>query len=256
MKKLLLAAIPLAALAGCASSGGGSNAGTAAQAAAVAAPVSPSCGSQGISWRGNGGKTDLKALLGDMNDIESAAGALEDAADAGDDLSGPEASLQSASASFGSDAQSGEADPPPSCIPGVRMAYLQAMTDYSKAAGNYQDAVSELSSDSDSVALGDMRAGTKAMNNGNTEIDTVDAEGDQIANAALGPAGGHGPADLLRAELDRVVRLVSSFSVTTPAIPPEILINSTPVSDIRGSGLRLLQRTEGARLLPALSVSS
>jgi hypothetical protein len=54
------------------------------------------------------------------------------------------------------------------------MPYLQAMTDHSKAAGDYQDSVSELSSGNYSVASGDLAAGSKAMDNGNTQIGTVD----------------------------------------------------------------------------------
>lgn len=55
----------------------------------------------------------------------------------------------------------------------MRGPYAQGLADYSKAAGDFQDSVSELSSGSYEVAVGDVQAGTKAMSAGNGEISTA-----------------------------------------------------------------------------------
>jgi hypothetical protein len=81
-----------------------------------------------------------------------------------------ESDLQSAAASLQSDAQAAEADLPPSCMPGVRQPYAQGLTDYAKTADDLQDSVAALDSDSWSVAVGDVAAGTKAATAGNGRL--------------------------------------------------------------------------------------
>lgn len=158
------------------SSGGGPGSNTAATGAAPASQAAapqPSCQDQAVSWKNNGGASDADAIEGDLSGIQKAATSFQTAANSGGDLSGAESALQSASASLQSDAQSAEADLPPACIPGVRRPYAQGLADYFKAAGDYQNSVSELGSGSDDVALGDVEAGTKAMNAGNGKINTA-----------------------------------------------------------------------------------
>ena len=107
-----------------------------------------------MAWRDNGGKTQLAAVSSDLTGVEDAGTTLAAAMNASTDLSGPESALQSAAVSLQSDAQAAEADLPPACIPGVRRAYGAALTDYSKAAADYQNGVSELGSGSYDVATG------------------------------------------------------------------------------------------------------
>jgi hypothetical protein len=124
MKLLCVCVLTLAAIvitAGCASTA------TATQAAASrstsskpTAPASPSCLSQVVAWRDGGGKSEVDSVVSDLGTIQKAGSALGDAMSVGLDLSRPESDLQSAAASLQSDAQAGEADPPPSCVNGMR----------------------------------------------------------------------------------------------------------------------------------------
>lgn len=162
------------ALAGCGSSagtGGTDSAGSAATRAAVgslesSAPASPSCQSQALAWKNGGGASHLNPIVSDLSAIQDAF--------AGSDRS--PAALQAAAASLRSDVHAAEAALPPPCIPGMRPAYGLALTDYSKAAGDFQDTASEQRNGNDSVALADAQAGTDAMGAGDTEISAADAD--------------------------------------------------------------------------------
>lgn len=154
----------------------GKTAATAAASRTTAASVTApsSCQDQAVSWKDNGGASHLNAMEADLTDVSNAAEAFVAAADPGDYSSNVVSALQSASASLQSDAQSAETDLPPACIPGMRGPYAQALTDYSKAAGDFQDAVTEMSggmsSGGDAVAVGDVDAGNAAMSAGNGKI--------------------------------------------------------------------------------------
>jgi hypothetical protein len=84
--------------------------------------------------------------------------------------------MQSASASLQSDAQATRADLPPSCFPDLRQDEANAMTYYATAAGDSQNAISELSSGSEDVAVGDIKAAGKAMNEGNDKLNAAAAD--------------------------------------------------------------------------------
>jgi hypothetical protein len=161
------AALAVLAVTGCASQGPSA---TASAAAAVRSAQAPSCTDLAVTWRDNGGRTQLGAVVTDLTAIRNAATNLESAANTGGDVSGPEAALQSAAASLGSDTQAAEADPPPACVPGLRSNYEAALTDYSKTASDYQNAVSALASGSYGVAGGDVTAGTTAASAGDTRF--------------------------------------------------------------------------------------
>jgi hypothetical protein len=175
---IAITAISIAALAGCASAGNspGAVVTPASGPAPAAAPSSPSCNSQAVSWRNNGGQTQVNAISSDLTAVHTAAEALAADMEAGNGLSSDESALQSASASLQSDAQAAEANLPPLCIPGFRSAYGQALTDYSKASEDWQDGVGELSSGSEAVALGDIAAGTTASDAGNVKLQAADTD--------------------------------------------------------------------------------
>jgi Protein of unknown function (DUF2510) len=136
---------------------------TSAAAAAVASASPPDCNSQAISWRDNGGLSQLEAVVTDMGDVQSAGTALGTDLSAGADASQDEASLQTAAASLQSDSQTAQANPPPSCIPNLRADEGAALNDASKAALDCQNAVSEVGSGNYSVATDDMNAANTAI---------------------------------------------------------------------------------------------
>jgi Protein of unknown function (DUF2510) len=133
----------------------------AASSAAASSP--PDCRSQVISWRDNGGLTQLDAVTTDTGNVGSAATALGTDLSTGADASQDEASLQTAAASLQSDSQTAQANLPPSCVPHLRADYGGALNDASKAALDCQDAVSELGSGNYSVAIDDVNAANAAM---------------------------------------------------------------------------------------------
>jgi hypothetical protein len=91
-------------------------------------------------------------------------------------MSGPESDVQSTAASLQADAQAIEADPPPACISGMRTDEGAAMADYSKAAADSQDAMSEAGGGSYDVATGDLRAAAKAEDAGNVKLTAMLAD--------------------------------------------------------------------------------
>lgn len=157
-------------------------------------PLGPSCLSQAESWRDNGGQTEVDALVTDLGDIQKAANAAGNALSAGEDASGPEADLQSASASLQSDAQAAEADTPPLCIKGMRANYMAAMTDYGKAAADYENDVSELSAGGDTVALGDITAGSTVLTAGTKRLESATSALQAFENGQQGTALRAAPA--------------------------------------------------------------
>ena len=155
------------------SSGGASSSNTAAAAGSApsqAAAAPPSCADQFTSWRDNGGLSQFQAFSGDLSALQKADYAFAAAIQSGTDLSAAESDEQSAAASLQSDAQAVEANPAPACISGLRTDEGAAMADYSKVAADSQNAMSEVGSGSYDVAGADLRAATKAEDQGNTKL--------------------------------------------------------------------------------------
>jgi hypothetical protein len=179
MYKLTVFAAALVALGptGCGSLGSIANTDAQASSAVAAAPASSSdCHDQATSWRDNGGKSDLMTVAADLDAFVTASGGMVDALDGTADMSSAESAMQSASATLQSDAQSARADLPPACVPGLRVDEGKAMTYYATAAGDTQNAVSELGSYSVDVAEGDMNAADKAINAGNKKLKATVAD--------------------------------------------------------------------------------
>jgi hypothetical protein len=147
---------------------------------ASSAQASPSCQSQALAWKNGGGASHIEAIVSDLSAIQKAFAATENT---GTDLSGAESALQSAAASLRSDVQTAETALPPVCIAGLRLPYRQALTDYSNAAGDFQNTVSELRRGNDSVAMGDAQAGTNAIGAGDTKFDAADAALNRFGNS-------------------------------------------------------------------------
>jgi hypothetical protein len=169
-----LAALAVLTLAGCGSTVTipAASTSTPAAARAQAAPSpSPDCTSQMIAWRGTGGGlAQLSAVSGDLSGMGTASDSLEAALGSGSDASTAESALQSAASSLQSDDAAAEGNLPPSCVPGLRSDEGDALTDYSKAAGDAQNAVSELGSGSYAVADGDLTACSAAEAKGTAKL--------------------------------------------------------------------------------------
>lgn len=148
------------------SSSTGNTADTSSPSAAPSsvATASPSgCASEAISWRNNGGQSQTEAVITDMGHVQSAATTLGTDLSAGTDTSRAQTSLKTAAASLQSDAQTAQANPPPSCVPHLTADESAALNNASKAALNCENAITELGSANYNVAVNDIEAATAAM---------------------------------------------------------------------------------------------
>jgi hypothetical protein len=75
-----------------------------------------------------------------------------------------------------SDAAAAESNPPPACVKGMRRDEGAALAYFAQAAGDCQNAVSELSSQSYAVAIADLKAAARAENAGGTKITAIDGD--------------------------------------------------------------------------------
>lgn len=169
----ILMILPALAVAACGtSSGGGSAAPTASPTVSTAAtaPATPDCVSQVTSWRDSGGNSQLSAIGTDLDNYSTAATSLGQDLSSGADPTSDESALQTASGALQADVQAAQSDLPPSCVPNLRQDESAALTDYNKAAIDSGQAVSELTSDSISVAAADIQAANSAVDAGNTKL--------------------------------------------------------------------------------------
>jgi hypothetical protein len=132
-------------------------------APSAAASSSGDCRTQAVSWRDNGGLSQLDAVTTDMANVQKAATALANGLWPGGPASQDEAALQTAAASLRSGAQAALANLPPSCVPNLRTDEGAALDDASKSAVDCENAVSELHSGNASAATGDINAANAAI---------------------------------------------------------------------------------------------
>ena len=169
-------------LAGCGGKSGQQPAATPTPTASAAASASgtSTCMSQFTTWRDGGGIADIPALTSAVTDFETSAvgaslGVVSDA-----DV----ARLKTAAGSLLAAAKRGQADPPPSCVPGLRADHKAAMAGFKKGAqgaldgvkaarsGDMQTAASEIK-----AAAKKLEAGSKAMDAAVTDMETFEASG-------------------------------------------------------------------------------
>jgi hypothetical protein len=148
--------------------------------AAASASGTSTCMSQFTTWRDGGGDENMTAVTNDLLDttrpvIDASLGALSNA-----DV----AQLKTAATSLQAAAKKGQADPPPSCVPGLRADYKAAMADFKKGAqgaldgvkaarsGDMQTAASEIQ-----AAAKKIEAATKALDAATTDMETFTASG-------------------------------------------------------------------------------
>jgi streptomycin 6-kinase len=136
--------------------------------------------SQFTAWRDGGGIADIPALTNAVPDFETAAigaslGVLSNA-----DVD----QLKTAAAALLAAAKRGQANPPPSCVPGLRADHTAAMTGFKKGAQGALDAVKAARSGDMQTAAGEIKAaakmihaGSKAMDAAVTDMETFEASG-------------------------------------------------------------------------------
>lgn len=130
---------------------------------AVAAASPSGCAGQAISWRDNGGQSQTETVITDMGHVQTAASTLGTDLSAGTDTSRAETSLKTDATSLQSDAQTAQANPPPSCVPHLTAAESAALNNASKAALNCENAIKEVGSANYNVTVSDIEAATTAI---------------------------------------------------------------------------------------------
>jgi len=134
------------------------------------AALSASCANQMAAWRDDSGVTELDAVGNAIEALGSAGTALGQALTDGTDTSSAEADLQAAASSVRADAQTAEANLPPSCIPHLRSDLQAALADADKAGIDSALTLSEMSSGNYDVAGLDLPAAYQAENAGSAKV--------------------------------------------------------------------------------------
>jgi hypothetical protein len=161
---ILLKSSPGGNLAATSTASAAASTATPSAATPSAAGSSPAdCRSQAVSWRDNGGLSQLDAVTTAMLNVQKAATALANGLWPGGPASQDEAALQSAAAALRADAQTAQANLPPSCVPHLRSDEGAALGDASKSAVDCENAVSELRSGNAGAATGDINAANAAV---------------------------------------------------------------------------------------------
>lgn len=148
---------------------------TAGSAATTSAPAS--CAAQAQAWVNDGADQRIGSFSGDLGSLATAAQAF--AADLGNGgaSAGDVSGIRSSAAAIQSDAQGVEASPGPSCVPGLRANLAAAAGDYSKAAADADNGMSQYMAGDMNEAASDIDAASSAIGNGNAKL--------TLANAAV-----------------------------------------------------------------------
>lgn len=138
--------------------------------------IAASCISHVAAWRSSGGLSDVQAVATDMYNLGSADEALYHTLTAREDASAHETRLRTTAASVQADAQTAEANLPPSCMPNFKSDLRAGFNDADQAGIDSGHAVSEFTSGNYSAATADVRAADKAENAGTAKIQAAAAD--------------------------------------------------------------------------------
>ena len=158
---------------------------TSAAAASSAAPVragavkphkapakqaAPTCLAQGRAWVNNGADTQMGAIEADLTAFGGAATTFAGDINTGTAGSSDVAGVQLAAADMESDAQALEADPAPSCIPGLRADLAAGTGDFSKCAIGAENAMDQYTAGDMDAAAADINAADAKLTAGTGKI--------------------------------------------------------------------------------------
>jgi hypothetical protein len=143
--------------------------GGAAVTNAAAAAVASDCATQARNWA-NGSGPLIDTFTSDMGTFGTASQNFTADLQTGGATAGDVSAVQSAASAIQSDAESLEADPGPSCLPGLRPALSAAARDYSEAAIDANNGMDQYTAGSLNAATGDIDAAGTAMDMGNAKL--------------------------------------------------------------------------------------
>ena len=156
------------------------SAATPAASAAASASGTSTCMSQFTNWRDGSGDGNLMTITNGVADFE---GPVIDAS-FGMLSKADVAQVKTTATSLQAAAKTGQANPPPSCVPGLRADYEAAMADFKKGAQGALDGVKAARSGDMQTAASEIkaadkkiRAASKALDAAVTDMDTFTASG-------------------------------------------------------------------------------
>lgn len=165
---LLAAAVLAALLAGCSSHpvAPAVPSSTATDSAVSAAQ----CREQARAWLDSSGGNGLSAAGTDVGTLGSEMQAFSGDLGSGAPTGADEQGIRSAADAVQVDAQALQADPGPSCIPGMRAGLTAAAVDFSQAASDADTAMDQYDAGNASAAITDIQAISPLSSNGNAEL--------------------------------------------------------------------------------------
>jgi hypothetical protein len=156
------------------------SAATPAASAAASASGTSTCMSQFTNWRDGSGDGNMMTITNGVADFE---GPVIDAS-FGMLSKADVARVKTTATSLQAAAKTGQANPPPSCVPGLRADYKAAMADFKKGAQGALDGVKAARSGDMQTAASEIkaagkkiRAASKALDAAVTDMDTFTASG-------------------------------------------------------------------------------
>ena len=155
---------------------GGVGAGTepTAGSSPPATPVtSPDCSDQAQAWLNGGSSEQIAALDGAFGGLYAAANALVSAAGHGARRDIP--AVEGAAGALQSAAGAVEANPGPSCVPGLRANLMSGAADYAEVAGDAESAVGALEAGQVGAAKADVAAARPLVGEASASIAAAEA---------------------------------------------------------------------------------
>jgi hypothetical protein len=139
-----------------------------------ATPVtSPDCSDQAQAWLNGGSSEQIAALDGAFGGLYAAANALVSAAGHGARRDIP--SVEGAAGALQSAAGAVEANPGPSCVPGLRANLMSGAADYAEVAGDAESAVGALEAGQVGAAKADVAAARPLVGEASASIAAAEA---------------------------------------------------------------------------------
>jgi hypothetical protein len=145
--------------------------------APAATESTASCIDRMATWDNNGGLRRFDAAIGsNAPKVVKADALLIAALKSGTGLTAAESALQSVAAAIRSDTAVAEADPPPVCVPHLRADEEKSLSEYSKTAPDYENAVTEIRDKNYDTAAKDLAAANAAANAANADLKAADKD--------------------------------------------------------------------------------
>jgi hypothetical protein len=143
---------------------------SASKSTAAAPEASQDCLDQARAWLNGGSAQRLSALEDGFGALDAAGHAFVSAAAAGAASAGDISAVQAAAGALQSDAGAVEANPGPTCVPGLRANLMSGAADYSEVANAADSGMAQYEAGQVSAAVADVEAARPLVGEANASI--------------------------------------------------------------------------------------